>query len=234
MINVVSYLMPIPGHEDRVEPYLDMARWLDASCARFGHRHIVITNEAGRGLIDGEAFVAPHMPANLMRAAIWGQLQFVLSPRFDRDTVLVGVDCVFGRDPAEVFAEAEAWDALVTIRPAAKRQNGLPALNNGAVYLRHAAKDRLADLFRQAWAICPEGWGGDQWSIGYAVAPIPDEVGTVEDRRGLRVKFGGFHPYNYPPREGADPDRRDAYVIHFKGGRKDMMRAHAEAEGLAA
>lgn len=222
---VASFLSPRPaefgGKANAYGPYINL---LQASCDRQNVRHICIT-EPGSQIPDGiERYDALTADLPLMRAIILAQLEFLA----DRNTpdgpiVMVGADCLIGQNLAEVFVDAD-WDVGVTIR----QQSG--DFNNGAVYLRN--KDAGITLYAKAAQIVGEKWGGDQDALQSVISPICG-VGRTTERQGFKTRAFPCETHNRSPMTILDGE--PAYILHFKGNRKDFMAAWAEKwMGLSA
>ena len=210
-MHVVSFWAPRPEHPfyQDYTPYLDILR---ASCEKFGHRHIVITDDE----TIPDAFVA-EMPENLMKAIIQGQLAYLKSGLADEDTVFVGADCVLANDPAEVFKEE--FDVAFTTGRFADC-----IINTGAIYIRSGAD--AVPIWAQALATMGEEWGDDQKALAAVVDPI--EVSGVNVKAyqvvgGLSVLFLPVDPYNLAP-DYPDDDCTRGVVLHFRGVRKLWMQ----------
>src|SRR6478752_5000517 len=96
VMHVVSFYAPRPEHPffRDYQPFLNLLR---LSCARFGHRHIVLTDDPAVG---DDAYVTD-LPRSLMKATIAAQLAYLEDPQFaETPTLLTGADCVLARDPA--------------------------------------------------------------------------------------------------------------------------------------
>jgi hypothetical protein len=199
-----------------------MLRGLEASAHRVGCEFVCLTNEASK--LPVQYARMQHVPRNLMLATIWMQVQWL--ELTEGPCLLTGADNLIWRDPKPVFVPD--WDVMVTTRPAQKIADGMPPLNNGGVYIRDVAAGLT--LYKQAWRHISAEWGGDQFAIARAVAPIPDEPQGVYERHGVRVGFAPLHPYNHAP--NSEDDARDAFVLHFKGDRrKPMFDGYAEQIG---
>lgn len=192
-------------------PLLDL---LARSAARFGHRHVCITDAATAPTLPCETFVTD-LPHNLMQAVIVGQLAWLRSAEFTEDAVLVGADCLIARDPAGAFGDGDA-DVIVTSRP----WDDAP-INNGAVYVRHDVRRAVVALYERAMEACGEEWGADQNAVAAAVAPVPAEHG-IATRHGLRILFAPMRTHNAAPKSVEDV-AAEAFVVHFKGPRKAFM-----------
>lgn len=217
-MNIVSFYAPRRDHPffQDYTPFLEILR---ASCKKWGHRHIVITDDAQvgefpEGTLDytqGDAFVVD-LPDNLMKAITRGQLAYLLSPLAKEDTVLVGADCVLARDPAEVFDLP--FDIAFTTGPFSDC-----ILNTGAIYIRGGAD--AAHIWVRAFAGMGEKWGDDQLALAAVVHPTL--YPSVVCGNGPTIRFLPVDPYNLAP-EYPDDDCTRGVVLHFRGPRKAWMK----------
>lgn len=203
-MNVVSFYAPRPEHE-RFRDYLPMLRLLEASCRRYGHRHIVLSD------VDLEGFEVFRcdLPRELMPATIEAQLQYLKA--HDAPTLLTGADCVLGMDPSPVF------DRTFDIAMTTDHFPGF-CLNTGAMFIKDC---RLAAAYwQQARAICGNAWGDDQLCLERVFKARPEPTVYVLPE-GQAIECLPMMPYHYAPRsvEHFEP----AYVVHFRGPRKVFM-----------
>jgi hypothetical protein len=209
-MNIVSFWTPRhdhPFYQDYM-PYLNVLR---ASCEKFGHQHIVITDD--ENLPD--AFVAA-LPESLMKAIIRGQLAYLNSGLAQEDTVFVGADCVLARDPAEVFDMP--FDVAFTTGHFSDC-----ILNTGAIYVRGGVDAR--PIWAKAFAAMGEEWGDDQKALAAVVDPIEVATNVRASNKsvcGLSVLFLPVDPYNLAP-EYPDDDCTRGVILHFRGPRKAWM-----------
>jgi len=206
-MNVVSFFAPRhehPFYQDYT-PFLDILR---ASCAKFGHRHLVITDDPKMGP-DAFGVALPH---NLMKAIIQGQLAYLNSREALEDTVFVGADCVLARDPAEVFKMP--FDVAFTTGPFSDC-----ILNTGAIFIRGGADVR--HIWAKAFAGMGEEWGDDQKALAAVVSPTIEPSITAGD--GPIIRFLPVDPYNLAP-EYPDDDCMRGVILHFRGPRKAWMK----------
>jgi hypothetical protein len=215
-MNIVSFLAPRPDHPfyQDYTPYLDILR---ASCAKFGHRHIVITDDTKLG---HDAFVVEGLPQNLMKAIIRGQLSYLSStltaqaPAIE-NTVFVGADCVLAQDPADVFKQE--FDIAFTTGRFSDC-----ILNTGAIYIRRSAIAQAAHIWTRAFAGMGEEWGDDQKALAAVVAPTIEPSVAVSGY-GPMIRFLPVDPYNLAP-EYPDDDCTRGIILHFRGPRKAWMK----------
>jgi hypothetical protein len=198
-MNVVSFYAPRPEHPffQDYTPFLNLLR---LSCERFGHRHIVLTDDPAVG---DDAYVTD-LPRSLMKATIAAQLAYLSDPQFAGvPTLLTGADCVLANDP-----EAMAWHGSdLTITTDDRFQDC--RMNCGAIYIPRPGL--LAHVWVDALARCGDEWGDDQTSV-YAALLASEAV--VHDLP--------CDPYNLAPEHPGDDCRR-AVVLHFRGPRKRWM-----------
>ncbi len=186
------------------------------SCRRYKVRQVVLTDRGvtfPRGI---DPFWAD-LPHALMPATIAAQLAYLESASFNADTILVGADCILGRDPRPVFDGT--FDLGVTTHPFHDC-----ILNTGAIFVPLYAKPLVARFWREALARCGEVWGDDQLSLAAAIRPTLKH--GIEMRDDVRVAFFPAETHNWAP---DDVKQRIApFVIHFRGGRKKYMRRYFE------
>lgn len=205
-MNIVSFYAPRRDHP-LFQDYTPFLQILGQSCRRYGHRHIVITDDPE--IEDG--FLA-EMPDNLMQAIIAGQLAYLKSPLAQEDTVFVGADCVLARDVAEVFGQE--FDIAFTTGPFRDC-----ILNTGAIYIRGGAP--VSYIWERALSGMGEVWGDDQLALAAVVNPTLEPSVTVGP--GPTIRFLPVDPYNLAPEYPGDDCTR-GYVLHFRGPRKGWMQ----------
>lgn len=201
-MNIVSFLAPRPDHPFYRDytPFLDVLR---LSCERYGHRHIVLTDDPSLG---DDAYVTG-LPQSLMRATIAAQLAYLDDPQFaNTPTLLTGADCVLARDPAQV--DTRGVDLVITTDDRFLDCR----MNCGAIFIPRPKSVRW--VWREALKRCGDDWGDDQTSL-YSV---------IDEMRAnwLHIREIPCDPYNLAPDHPGDDCRR-ATVLHFRGPRKDWM-----------
>lgn len=215
-MNVVSFYAPRPDHPffRDYTPFLDLLR---LSCERFGHRHIVLTDDPSVG---DDAYVT-ELPHSLMRATVAAQLAYLEDLQFaNTPTLLTGADCVLARDPNQLWRDLfpknalvlppmSVWDADITITIDDRFVDC--RMNCGAIFIRQPAK--LAPVWRKAMEQCGDDWGDDQTSVYSAILAFRDD---------LVVQEVPCDPFNLAPEHPGDDCRRGT-VLHFRGPRKDWM-----------
>ena len=225
-MNVVSFYAPRPEHPF-FQDYRPFLRLLDESCHRYGHKHIVLTDDPSLSLEFTTLLC--ELPENLMKATIAAQLTYLCSHHAaEADTLMTGADCVLARDPAEVLAgnderdghDEPPFDVALTLGPFADC-----ILNCGAMFFRrHVCNSLLADMFSLALSRCGDEWCDDQKSLRDLLHPQLGFVGTVTSSWpwGLKIKWLPVDPFNLAPAHPGDDCRRGT-VVHFRGPRKDWM-----------
>lgn len=227
-ITIASYYSPRPDeYGARATSYDEAIAILEASCARLGLKHVLITESGNADLVpecvtrDRVYEIGGTQDLKLMQAIIAGQLAYIKGVGTGDGTIFVGVDCMFLRDPAPVFDNGD-WDVSVTVGPYSPG-----GLNNGAVFLPKGKQDQAAAFYALALANCPEEWPGDQTAILRVCSPLR-RPGAVEDRHGVKVRYLSMDDWNLPPASLDDPGIPRATMLHFKGARKEFMAAAAE------
>jgi hypothetical protein len=204
---VASFFAPRPEHP-RWRDYLPSLRLLQASCDRLGLQHVVL----GDTRLEGFDVLTSPLPRDLMPAFLEAQRHGIET--LDDDILLVGADCVIGRDPSAPFAAAsltvtlgDFWDCR---------------MNTGAIWVRRDAREAAAELWTRALDGMGLAWGDDQLALADQVGPLPNlwRLPTIEDRLGLSVQFLPVDPWNLAPDNEAH-DCSHGVVLHFRGNRKE-------------
>lgn len=215
MITVASFYAPRPEHPffQDYAPFLNLLR---ASCERYGHRHVVLTDDAGLG---PDAYVAP-LPRSLMRAVTAAQHAWLADPaNATTPTLLVGADCVLAQDPEPLLRRAVDGhkDLGITVGPFADCR-----MNTGMIYVPRPAA--VAHIWADALVRLGEDgaderaeWGDDQRAL---LAAIDQAQGDWPAH--VRVAELPVDPWNLAP-EHPDDDCRRGVVLHFRGQRKAWM-----------
>lgn len=229
MIDVVTVFAPRPEHP-QWRDYLPLLRLQRASVERFGHRHLLVTDDP-RGFSREFNVLAVDLPESLMPAQLAGQIAYLEQWTGDYPAVLVDADCLIARQLDEAF------DGSFDLGLAYRSDPKAP-INNGAMYVGTGNKEGVLRFFREALAMCGDHWGGDQEAISAVAAPVPKpsedketrrNAGTiVEDRNGLRIGFLNGLVYNVSPEVEGKIHRKNPFVVHFKGDTKPWMKTYAE------
>lgn len=201
-MNIVSFYAPRPEHPffRDYTPFLDLLR---LSCERFGHQHLVLTDDPAVG---DDAYVTP-LPRSLMKATIAAQLAYLVDPQFANvPTLLTGADCVLARDPTQI--DTRGVDLVITTDDRFQDCR----MNCGAIFIPRPKSVRW--VWREALKRCGNDWGDDQTSL-YSVI---DEM----RHNWLHVREIPCDPHNLAPDHPGDDCRRGT-VLHFRGARKDWM-----------
>lgn len=227
---VVSFwcLRPEEHPEAEARNYPGMLRVLQRSCDRLRLRHCVLTDhrtaESGQWPEGIEGF-AYDLPGPLMQAATAAQALYLESePK--TDTLFVGADCIFLRDPAP-FYPAEPGLCVTYRTPSDKYP-----INTGAQMVRLHSLPAATALFRRIADRCGTVWCDDQRALVAELAPMPPRHGVYE-RAGMQVAFLPMKRRNVVPRSIAD-DCPTACMVHFRGkARKKFFFDWAKANGFA-
>lgn len=196
---VASFLAPRfekwPGTD-----YDVLLQLLDASCRRFGLRHMVIT-DSPRPIPSGGVALEHFqldLPENLMMAILEGQRSFL---QWAPEPVLfVGADCLIAKDPREVLF----GDMTITIGPFADCE-----MNTGAIWC--ADGRTCVPVWQAALNEKPQAWGEDQTTLYAAV-----------QTSGLNITKVRCEAHNWAPYTLTD-DAGMPTVVHFRGKRKSFM-----------
>lgn len=200
MINVVSFYAPRPEHPF-FQDYQPFLKLLDESCRRYGHRHIVLTDDPDQ-CAGCDTYETP-LPRALMKAYLAAMAAYLTDKQFaDTPTLLTGADCVLANDPAVMDM---GYDLTITTDDRFQDCR----MNCGAIFVRRPAD--VAHVFRDALERCGDEWGDDQRAV-YAAIMASD----------LSVKELPCDPYNLAPENPGDDCSRGV-VLHFRGPRKNWM-----------
>jgi hypothetical protein len=220
---IVSYYSPRPDEfGDKAFAYDEAIGIIEASCSRLGLKHVLITEKGNEDKIPhvdkARIFAIDGTQSlKLMQATVAGQMAYLRHVGTDPGGVIMtGVDCMFLKDPSPIF-DGDDWDVSVTIGPYSPG-----GLNNGLVALAPNRGDAAARFYELALHNCPEDWMGDQESIRRIVHPLAP-IGRIVDRNGFKVRFLDMDRHNLPPACIDDPAIPEAYMLHFKGARKEFM-----------
>lgn len=229
-ITICSFwvLRPEEHPEAEARNYPGMLRVLQKSCDKLGLRHLVLTDrDTARSELwpDGVEPWAVALPQPLMQAFTEAAAKFLECPPED-DTMFVGADCIFLKDPNNVFPIEP--DLCITYRTPWDRH----PINNGAQLIRRRSLAKVAPLYRRIADRCGTVWCDDQRALVAELAPMPQTVGTYE-RAGVKIAFLPMKNFNHLPKDVSDPCRK-ACMLHFRGkGRKQFFFDWAKAHGYA-
>lgn len=205
-MNVVSFYAPRPEHP-LFQDYNPFLKLLDASCEKYGHKHIVLTDDAS-AIKDCAAYETP-LPRSLMKATITAQLAYLSDPLFiNAPTLLTGADCVLANDPMAAMGN---FDLGITLGDFTDCR-----MNCGAIFI--PCPSDVAHIWAHALDRCGDAWGDDQTSLY-------DEILKARRSSGLLVKEYPVDPYNLAPEHPGDDCTRGV-VLHFRGPRKAWMATY--------
>lgn len=221
MIEVVTFYSPRPGHEKLIADFGRLMILQKKTAEKFGHRHVVISDRQFKHLNVCQV----SLPESLMKAILAGQVAYLEQWSGEHPVVMVDADCLIARNLAEAF-----WlpfDLGLT-----NREHDSARINNGAMYIAPGNKPAVLRFFKGALASCQDHWGGDQEAISRMAEPIP--LGhCIEARRyegidaPLRMGFFSMKTHNVVPTMPGVRHKKNPYVVHFKGDRKQWMELYA-------
>lgn len=229
-ITICSFwvLRPEEHPEAAARNYPGMLLVLQKSCDRLGLDHVVLTDpETASSPLwpDGIESFAMKLPAPLMRACTESQARY-LETRPSTDTLFVGADCLFLRDPNNFYPYEP--DLCVTYRTPWDRY----PINAGAQLIRQRSLDRVAPIYRRIADRCGTVWCDDQRAMVAELAPMPRKNGVYE-RSGAKVAFLPMKNFNHLPKSVDDLCNR-ACMLHFRGkARKQFLFDWAAKQGYA-
>jgi hypothetical protein len=167
-----SFYVHRPDDYPAAADYPAMLSVLERSCARVGIRHVVLTDAASLGRVPhGILTACLDLPRSLMKATTQAHAQFLESFPVDGDVLFVGADSIFVKDPRRFYPKDV--DLCVTLRPGHARY----PINNGAMFVRKEARDRVAEFYRRVADACGDRCGDDQRGVADALAPMPQTFG---------------------------------------------------------
>lgn len=205
-MHIVSFLCPRPEHPFH-QDYRPFLRLLRQSCERFGHEHLVLTDDPWE-IGDGDAYPVT-VPRSLMKAIIAAQHAYLADPDMaDVPTLLTGADCVLASDPS--ILEEFGGDIVITMGDFADCP-----MNTGCAYIPRPSV--LEPVWAEALAHVGDDWGDDQTSLHLALCKAA--------QHGLKVVEVPVDPFNLAP-ETPSEDCTRGVVVHFRGPRKRWMVAY--------
>lgn len=199
------------------DEYEDLLFLQRATARRFGHRHVVVTDDT-RFADDADALIET-LPDEVMPAMIAGVLRRLLRPVHD-PIVFVDVDVLIARELTPAFDGT--FDLGLT-----RRVDAAAPINNGAMYVAAPLHPEVVNFFFRAFGACGKHWGADQEAISAVAHPVPDHE-CVEVRRGMRLAFLSMLSHNVIPKTEGKPHRANPYVVHFKGDTKAWAKTYAD------
>lgn len=197
---VASIFAPREGENRWNCDYDDLLMLLDESCDRFSLKHVVISDCVRPEPLETRIY---DLPQNLMQVLLDGQRQLLEDS--DEAVLLVGADCLIGYDPRQFFLQ----DLTITVDDSFSDCR----MNTGAIFCSNGKK--CAPIWAEALKANPREWGEDQVALYNAVCAS-----------GLGVREIQCERHNRAP-ENKD-DGRLSTVVHFRGRRKEYMRAWAK------
>jgi hypothetical protein len=181
----------------------------------------------------------PEQPA--MVANVMAQADFCLSEHFDTvdwPTLFVDADVIAG-DKRAIIPGADRCDVVLTARRHVRMKEGKPIegvakdmpYNYGVIWANptREAKELFVWLRDRVAKMSPQlqNWYGNQVALREFAGVIPDALPASRTRMlpwsKVRVHYLDCEQYNYTP-ESADEDLSEKFLLHFKGGRKELMQ----------
>lgn len=209
-------------YQDRGDnSYINLIEMAFASAKRFGYETVMV-GPYSLGA-DHHICFTPDMESRLMNWILAAQLAFIVSPLFDQSSVIFSPDALVIKHLEPIFREP--FDVAFT-----DRKNPRWPINNGVIYLKPAKRHQIGALWRKCLEICKsypietQDWYGDQQSLYDAY-----QAGAHREL-GVNVALLPCATYNASPARVTNTiDKQllnQAYVAHFKGKRKDVMRTY--------
>lgn len=202
--------------------YLELLKMAFASAKLFGCETILVTSsDIGAGQ-DATIKVAHPGEDVLMPSILEAQKAYIDSALFDSNSILFSPDALVARSLGPVFDKP--FDLGVTQGTTMDYP-----INNGVIYIRPESKEQLSKLWSDMIVRCKsyserfQKWYGDQKAMQELISEAGDKP------HGLNVKRLLARPYNACFSHARawcaydDLTWHTAYVIHFKGVRKERM-----------
>lgn len=222
-VEVVTVWAPRATSEQWRADYEDLLALQRRTALRFGHRHVVVTDDS-RWMEDGDALVVK-LPDEVMPAMIAGVLERLQRP-VTCDLFFVDVDVLVHRNLDDAFALPQRdFDLAFT-----NREHATAPINNGVMLVARDAVPQALAFFEDALAVCGTHWGADQEAISATAAPVPsplERTVVVHPRYG-RIAFVNMKQYAAVPKERGIPHKKNPYTVHFKGSTKAWAREYAD------
>lgn len=220
-VEVVTVWAPRATSAQWRSDYEDLVTLQKRTALRFGHRHVVVTDDS-RWMEDGDALVVK-LPDEVMPAMIAGVLERLQRP-VDADLFFVDVDVLVHRNLDDAFARGD-FDLALT-----NREHPIAPVNNGVMLVPRDSVARAYTFFADAYAVCGTHWGADQEAISATAAPVPSPLQrtVVEHPRYGRIAFVNMKEHAAVPKERGIPHKKNPYTVHFKGDTKAWAHEYAD------
>lgn len=215
-IIVATVYTPRPDHPKFID-YLPFLRVQKQSAARFGHEHVVITDESMGGEFEE---IRARLSVELMPAMIDGVVAGLRAINGKANILFVDADCLINRNLERAFIRGDQWDIALT-----RREHESSPINNGAMFVRAEGCEPALRFFERARSLCGTHWGADQEAISAAAFPVPD-MELTSDRDGTRIAFVSMKTHAAVPAKVMA--EHTTYVVHFKGEKKSWMLAYSK------
>jgi len=216
MIDVVTIWAPRPGDRAirhaacNLASYLPLMKMQRETCAKFGHRHRVVSDTE----VPGFDVIRATLPPKFSAAMVAGQIAAIEAWDNADHLVLADCDVLIGRNLAGAFDGS--FDIGLT-----RRDEATSPINNGVMYIAAGARGAALAFYRAAFTLCLDHWGGDQQAVSKAAEPVLES--GVHLRQGARVAFLPCKRYNMTPDVNGTAGQGGPFAIHFKGERKHKM-----------
>lgn len=198
--------------------YLELIDLAFKSAKQHGYNTILVGD-----IVDGDDFYNPDIEDGvyLMNWILRAQLSYIESELFDCNSVFFSPDALICRPLDDIFDLS--FDLALT-----HRKNKKWPINNGVIYMKPKNKEKIANYWKQAIALCAaypvdaQKWYGDQQSLGDLVES------NKHSELGLNLRLLPCEKYNCSPRNGAFEAGllNRAHIIHLKGKRKNLMEQY--------
>lgn len=209
---------------DYGKDYLELLKMAFASAKLFGCETILVTStDIGAG--QDVTLKVPHAGEDvLMPSILEAQKAYIDSALFDSNSVLFSPDALVARSLGPVFDKP--FDLGVTQGTTMDYP-----INNGVIYIRPETKEKLSQLWADMITRCKsyskrfQHWYGDQRAMEEIITEAHDKPYGLDVKRLLARPYNACFSHNRPWCDYDDLTFHTAYVMHFKGGRKEKMAA---------
>lgn len=188
------------------------------SAKKHGYKTILVGSDGFES--DDHLPVAKSPRLELCEWILFAQEAYLKSDLFNEDTVFFSPDTLIVKSLDSVFRRKFDW--AVTERPSMKDK-----INNGVMFVKPENKDKLIEcwgLMRQiasGYEARLKAWYADQRAVNEILAGNPP--------CGLNILRLPCKTYNASPdKDGGNIALKHAYILHFKGLRKEMMEKYVE------
>lgn len=207
---------------DYGKDYLELLKMAFASAKLFGCETVLVTStDIGAG--QDHTIKVSHPGENvLMPSILEAQKAYIDSALFDSNSVLFSPDALVARSLGPVFEKN--FDLGVTQGTTMDYP-----INNGVIYIRPETKEKLSQLWSDMITRCYsyserfQRWYGDQKAMQEIISEANDKPYGLNVKRLLSRFYNASFSMKHPWGANDELMLHSAYVIHFKGGRKNYM-----------